>query len=111
MTVVRFHGVIDYDEYGNPETVRIGDVDVIEAVEDAFGWHGSQVTVALADERFHGDLHVDPGSTGYSEWTPGEAAALIVGEHDVLRRLADLSGQTVTMWVANEPVNVLSGGG
>jgi len=66
------------------------------------------VTVAIADSRFTGDLSVDLGD-GYTEWTPMDPDKLMVGPHnliDALRHFAE-AGESVTMWIADEPVNVL----
>lgn len=110
MTVLRFDGFVNVRD----ETVLIGGRDVIEEIEDV-SWrmpYGNTradgiVSVCLMDERFDGLLHATCGSEGYSEWTPGEAAVLIVGDHDVFDRLSDLEGQRVTLIVADEPANVL----
>jgi hypothetical protein len=107
VTELRFDGLVEYDEYGNPPTPKIGGRDVIEEVIETFGYAHKPVTVSLADERFTGDLFADEGSMGYSEWTPGDPSKLCVGDHDVLARLEELNGKTATLWIADEPVNTL----
>lgn len=101
--ILRFEGVVVTDG----QTVTIGDRDVIAEVSEA-EWRDNRVTVALADERFDGDLYAVEGSRWYSEWTPGEPPEFKVGKHDVWDRLDDLDGKHVTLWVADEPVNVLA---
>lgn len=94
--------VSDEDENGS---VRIGDVDFVDKVgETTFR---SPVTVAIADERFAGDLELEYG-WGYSEYTPMEADKLQVGEHDILQILERYEGKEITVWVADEPINTLA---
>lgn len=105
MTQLRFSGLVECEKC-NPVSVKIGGRSVLDEVEETFqGTH--HVTVALADERFMGELDCDVGSEGYSEYTPGESAILRAGDHDVLDRLEELDGNEVTLWIADEPVNVM----
>jgi hypothetical protein len=104
MTVLRFDGIVENVDY---EDFTIGGRYVIEEIGKAFGRQKAAVTAALADERFEGDLDLYIGSRGYSEWTPGEVGRLRIGKHDLFDRLDELDGQQVTLWIADEPVNVL----
>lgn len=101
MTILKFEGVVemDYDE------IKIDGRDVVAEV-NAVDWPG-KVTIAFADAAFDGELYATHGYPGYSEWTPGEPASLEVGKHRVSDRLWENDGLKVTMWVADEPVNVL----
>jgi hypothetical protein len=109
MTVLRFDGIVESEWR---ITVEIDGRDVINEIHETWptSWHEDnppRVTAALADERFEGDLLACHGSEGYSEWTPGDVGDLRVGEHDLFDRLDELDGQQVTLWIADEPVNVL----
>lgn len=113
MTVLKFEGEVTqgdacrvYDDE-EPGAVRIGGVDLVNAVEDAT--FTGPVTVAIADDRFSGDLVVDLG-WGYSEYTPVDPDQLQVGPHDIIEILLTREGETVTVWVADEPINTLSDG-
>jgi hypothetical protein len=66
-----------------------------------------KVYVALGDEQFNGDLYTDEGSSGYSEWTPGEPAELMAGDHDIFARLWQMEDKVVTLWISDEPINTL----
>lgn len=131
MTVLKLNGPLSVREVpylGGPETTDapfIGEVDVITEVLSTFPY-GSHVTVAIADERFDGDVHADHGSVGFSEYTPGDPAEFFLKNpdgpdelypylssisdrgHDIFERLSDLEGQTITLWVADEPINTLA---
>lgn len=108
------------DSYAVPDdadaglTIRIGGRSVVEEIARAWPWRygggveSKCVYAALGDERFDGDLDVFEGSCGYSEWTPADPAELKIGAHDLFRRLSQLDGQSVTLWIADEPVNVLA---
>lgn len=85
-------------------SVTVGGVDVVAAVGEA-AW-GGPVTVAIADERFSGDLETGFG-WGYSEWTPMEGDKLRIGPHDIIAILEGMEGQAVDVWIADEPANVL----
>jgi len=84
--------------------IHIGGKDFLsEVAEKEFK---NPVTVAIADERFSGDLDYDFG-WGYSEYTPMESDEMKVGTHDVLEILSRYEGKTVTVWIADEPINTL----
>ena len=108
---IRFSGIVELgdecrcsDDVDNG-AVRIGGVDVVQAICDRLS-EGQRVTVAVADERFDGDLAVCTG-WGYSEWTPMEGDELRVGPHNIVETLSRLDGQHVNMFVGDEPGNVL----
>ena len=112
MTILKFVGVvksdalIENDETGSyVYTPSIGGVDIIDAIE-AKTFSGP-VTVAIADERFDGVLHTYTASPGYSEWTPAEPAELTVGPHNIIEILARHEGEVITLWIVDEPFNVL----
>jgi hypothetical protein len=109
--ILKFEGIVstgdDYrcsDDDDKNGSVFIGNEDVVEKIENAN--FQKPVTVAIADERFSGDLAVETG-WGYSEYTPMDPDILIVGDHDLIDILARYTGQKITMWIADEPVNVL----
>lgn len=110
MTVLRFAGVVQLgDEYRVESehvhgAVRVGGADVVASV-DGVKWDGP-VTFAMADDRWTGDVAVELG-WGYSEYTPMDADKLWVGEHDIIARLVEHEGKQVTVWFADEPVNLL----
>lgn len=102
MTILRFEGIVDVDF----DNLWIGERDVIVEIQKAS--FNAPVTVALADERFTGDLEIYDGSKAYSEWTPGDPAEFKVGGHDVLDRLEEhYNGKVVILWIADEPINTL----
>jgi hypothetical protein len=116
MTILRLHGTVDWDRSDNAVASgyvpHIGGVDVIAAIEEsfdtAFGSNPKRVTVAIADERFTGDLYSDCGVLGWSEYTPSEPAALTVGPHNLLAILERFDeDEAITLWVADEPINTL----
>lgn len=107
MTILKFRGVLDLDW----ERIWVGDDNLTE-------WVGrtkfdGPVTVAFAGKRFTGDeIGSWEGHPGYSEVTPGDEAELELylsggGEHDIKRELRDYDGQEITIWIADEPVNIL----
>jgi hypothetical protein len=117
MTVLKLTGQVqlgdayrvDRDELDG--AVHIGGVDVLKAVGEAFldgRDNGTipKVTVAIADERFTGDLEYEYG-WGYSDYTPMDPDELNVGPHNIIDYLTKLEGQTITLWVADEPFNTL----
>lgn len=108
MTILKFQGIVDTADYrlDSENDHSIGGVDLIRAINQT-EWSGP-VTIALADETFNGDLDCWEGSRGYSEYTPGSAAELKVGPHNILRILERYDGQTVTLWIADEPINTLA---
>jgi len=86
--------------------VFIGDADIIKVIDGAT-W-GGKVTVGLGDERFDGALFVEEGY-GYSEYTPVASDKLTVGSHDIISMLERHEGKHVTLWVSDEPVDLLAG--
>jgi hypothetical protein len=107
---LRFDGVVDAwgDQPDGAERLTIGGRWVVSEINESFPFN-TAVTVAIADERFTGALDADVGMRGYSEWTPGEPSQLTVGPHSILDVLQRYDGQTVTMWVADEPVDLADG--
>ena len=110
--ILKFHGEIqfgdacrvsDSDEING--AIFIGGKDVIGEIADTE--FSGKVTIAIADERFVGDLAVETGY-GYSEYTPMESDTLKVGDHDIIKILErNKEGSVITLWVADEPFNVL----
>lgn len=84
--------------------VKIGYRDLVAEVMH-YKWNGP-VTVAIADERFCGDLDAEFG-WGYSEYTPMDPDILTVGPHNILNIISNHDGEHLTVWIADEPVNVL----
>lgn len=115
MSVLRMHGRVRVPEaypddggyVDEPDGPEIDGKPIVDAIQESgFQWK-DKVTVAIADERFDGDLYASEGCHGYSEWTPGCAADLRCGNHDLTEVLERYEGQTITLWIADEPVNVL----
>lgn len=100
------------DEDEKDGALWIGERDVVEEV-GAAKW-GGPVTCAIycgtltGDTAFQGALRIQEGS-GYSEYTPIDDDKLFVGSHDLLKIIGDLEGQEITVWFADEPMNVLEG--
>ena len=84
--------------------ILIGDRDLIGEVFAA-KWSGP-VVVGIADERFSGPIAIEEG-WGYSEYTPMESDSLTVGAHDIIDILEKYIDQEITVWIADEPVNLL----
>ena len=110
---IKFNGPIQFgnrcrcgEGYHQPDaSVLINGIDVVSAIHNAK--FSGPVTIAISDERFSGDLVTELG-WGYSEWTPMDPDVLKIGEHDLLDILNRYSeGCVVTMWVSDEPINVL----
>lgn len=110
--VLSFSGEVDAgadpDGAYDGTTIRVGGRDVLAEVEGTFG-HDGRVTVALADDRWEGRVDLDLGSRGYSEYTPGDAGTLRVGEHSLSERLWGLDGQQVRLWISTGPVDLGEG--
>lgn len=114
MSHLKFHGIVtlgDTYRVSFPEvngSVHIGGVDVVDVIEDAIDDKTlkSPVTVGLADETFDGELFAETGY-GYSEYTPVDPDRLTVGPHNLIKVLERHEGKTVTMWVSDEPINLL----
>jgi hypothetical protein len=102
VTILRFQGVLDSAANGNPQCPTIDGRDVLEEITAAFGYERDGITVGIGNETLTGRLDADEGMAAYSEWTPGEAAKLYIGDESVLDRLEELDGQTVTLIVADE---------
>jgi len=110
MTVLRFTGVVtegdasrvSYDE--DDGAIHIGDSDVIAGI-DAAAFSGP-VTVAIADERFTEDSLVTGLGWGYSEFTPLGDDRLTLGPHNLIEVLGRYVDQEITMWIADEPVDL-----
>jgi hypothetical protein len=112
MTVLKFQGkVATGDRYRvayedeQDGWIYIGDRDLVEEVART-KWAGP-VTVAIGDDRFSGDLVAEEG-WGYSEYTPMDPDELKVGPHNILEILDGHEGEEVTVWVADEPVDLLA---
>lgn len=90
----------------------IGGKDVVSEV-GAITWSGP-VTVAIASDfllgntTYAGALKIAEG-WGYSEYTPMDDDQLFVGPHDLLKIIGELEGRNVTVWFADEPLNILEG--
>lgn len=90
----------------------IGDHDVVSEVGDVT-WAGP-VNVAIASDfllgntTYAGALKIAEG-WGYSEYTPMDSDELLVGPHDLLKIIGELEGRDVTVWFADEPLNILEG--
>lgn len=113
MTVLKFHGIAEIKWIGGlrdkgdyEDQPCVGDDELIPAVEAAFK-NGQQVTVAIGDERFTGDLDAWKGMCGWSEYTPADPAQLRVGPHNLIDIIDRLEGQEITVWIADEPINTL----
>ena len=104
-----FTGVVSFgDEYRCRDedyegAVFIGEADVVMEIAEEFN---GRVTIGIADARFDGELSVETG-WGYTEWTPIDSDKLEVGSHNIINILERYGGQTVTMWVSDEPINLL----
>lgn len=109
--IKKFKGVL---EFGDPcrcdsdinGAFLIGDVDVLDELGSTH--FDNPVTVAVADKRFSGELNIELG-WGYSEYTPMDDDKMEVGEHNIVGIIGQYEeGQELTLWVADEPVNVLA---
>jgi hypothetical protein len=112
MTVLKFQGKVATGDrcrvaYEDEQDgwIYIGDRDLVEEVART-KWAGP-VTVAIGDDRFSGDLVAEEG-WGYSEYTPMDPDELKVGPHNILEILDGHEGEEVTVWVADEPVDLLA---
>lgn len=85
---------------------RVGDRNIVEEVlKTRFN---DMVTVVIADERFFGELTALEYDSWWSEWTPGDPERLFCGKNDLIEILEErYNGKEITMWIADEPVNVL----
>ena len=85
--------------------------DVVQEITDA-DWGGTfyesaKVTIGICDDTFTGDLFVQTG-WGYSEYTPMDTDELRVGDHDLIEILKRYEGKLITLFVSDEPVNILA---
>ena len=103
--ILKFQGIVSTSDYENYSNRSIGGVDFMEKIEETT--FKGPVTIAIADQTFTGDLYCDEGTPGYSEFTPGDPAELTLGPHDILDIIDRYDGQTITLWVADEPINTL----
>jgi hypothetical protein len=114
MTILKFEGVVESGDvcrvsYGDDEkdgAVHVGGRDVVDEVH-AVKWSGP-VTVAMADERFEGPVAGEMG-WGYSEYTPMDPDVLTVGSHNVIEILLRHEGSEITVWIADEPIDIADG--
>lgn len=109
MTELTLSGVVEAYVWAGDKcgTALIDGKDVLAEVRQAFNQYPARkVTVAIADERYDGRLMYDFGSPGYSEYTPAEPAELNVGPHNLIDTLARLDGQRITLWIADEPIDL-----
>lgn len=84
--------------------ILIGGQDVVAMIGEAH--FTGPVTVAIADARFTAEsLRADLG-WGYSEYTPMDKDELRAGDVDLLSVLDRYAGQTITMWVADGPIDL-----
>lgn len=106
---LRFEGIVEAEQYGNPERVLVGGVSVLSAIEEATHYQDRHMIVQIETAgdglskhfaEFEGEGKIGAGAEGYSSLTPGENALFYVGEHDLLERLIDLGGQQITLTVA-----------
>lgn len=92
--------------------VWIGSHDIVSEVGEV-KWEGP-VTCAIyagslvGDTAFQGALRLAEG-WGYSEYTPMDSDKLFVGPHDLLEIIGGMEGEHITVWFADEPINVLEG--
>lgn len=87
--------------------IFIGNIDVVSEIDDIFK-DGTKLIIGIADKTFNGDLFVECG-WGYSEYTPMDSDTLKVGDHDLINILEGYEDEEITMWVSNEPINILEG--
>lgn len=92
------------DENEDWGAVFVGGVDLVQMVIDKK--FTKPVTVAVMDERYHGDLVSDLG-WGYSDWTPVDSDELKVGGHDLIEILSRMDGQAVRIVISDEPVDLM----
>lgn len=111
--ILKFNGLVELgdpyrvDETDQDGSVIIGGKDIVHEIGIAN--FDKAVTVGILDERFDGELSVETG-WGYSEYTPMDSDELRVGEHDLIEILGRYVGQTITMFIADEPFNILDTG-
>ena len=106
-----FNGIVEDAENesrvlttANEGSIYIGDRDVVSEIYDAS--FRKKIIVGIADETFTGDIFSHTG-WGYSEYTPMEEDELRVGKHDLLEILRRYEGQNITLFISDEPINIL----
>jgi hypothetical protein len=97
--ILRFTGVVSHAG-SNPDKITIGGASVLGPIESLIGIHtGKKVIVQIEDDRYEGEPRVQVGEEGYSSWTPGLNALFYIGREDLLQKLIDLDGETITLTV------------
>lgn len=102
-------------EDDKPGAVHIGDVDFfLWADEFITGKEGEKIWFSVAADFLIGDTTWDgiaqlQQGWGYSEYTPIDADEFFVGPHDILAILRGHEDKDVTVWIADEPLNLLAG--
>lgn len=91
-------------EQGKEGRIWIGEIDIVDDLHET--QFNGPVTVGIQDERWDGLLSVETG-WGYSEYTPMDSDHLSVGTHDLLDILERYKDQEITLFIADEPVNIL----
>jgi hypothetical protein len=110
--ILKLHGEVDAP-YPDSCEVYIGKESVTEEIQRAgfdsgHEWNDPpKVLVAIAGEKFAGDLYCLDYEPSWSEWTPGWCCELTVGEHDLVKILHSYHGKVITMYMADEPINTL----
>ncbi len=118
MRVLEMTGQVDANEarwdgpyLDNPEGPSIGGRSVFEALEETFGRYSGlrnwslveQATVMLAhggdESLYQGRMFAHEGDQGYSSYTPGSSPEFLIGGIELLDRLVELDGETVTLRV------------
>lgn len=109
VTVLRFEGIVECEEFDNPGWIKIGGVSVLGALDTAFEERPGQewphaergkVIVQINRETFTGEMSVALGSSGYSECTPGENEFFYVGDSDLAEMLYRRKGEHIVLEVA-----------
>ncbi len=96
--VIKFSGLVLHAG-SNPDRITIGGVSVLGSIESFISVHTGKVIVQIEDERYEGAAEVDLGEEGYSSVTPGMNALFCIGQEDLLQKLIDLDGETITLTV------------
>lgn len=97
-----YHGI-------SPTTdVTIGGVDVMAQVMKHMKNYTGKATCTIMKKEFTGDLYFSDNDPGYSEVTPGSAASLTVGPHNIFDMLEKYSGQEITFMLSDGPQNIIA---
>jgi hypothetical protein len=98
----------DYD-YEN--VMMIGEQDVIECINKLFWAHLKRpMMVVLNGEKLLGMMSAWrglPDDVDDYSWVEGRSPELTIGDINLYERLRAMDGQTVTLWIADEPFNTL----